>query len=165
MRAKRSKFRPGDVFEVDLENGFRGYGIVAAGNDHAFFDLRSRQTPPLEEILSKKVIFRVPVSQEPFASGSWRILGNAPLTGELLEPAVYRNQPVGSNEVFRYQSGKLTPSSVDEVKDLELLAVWLGQHIVDRLNDHFAGKQNRWVELFRTIRRYDPKTGQELKPN
>jgi hypothetical protein len=165
VSAKRTKFGPGDIFEVDLGDGFRSYGIVAAGNDHAFFDLRSRQTPPLEEILSKKVIFRVPVSKEPFASGKWRRLGNVPLLAELREPAAYRNQPVGSNQVFRYQSGRLTPSSVEEVKDLELLAVWLEQHIVDRLNDHFAGKRNRWVEYFKTIRRYDPKTGQEVKPS
>ena len=165
MRAKQRKYRPGDVFEVNLGDGFRSYGIIAAGNDHAFFDLRSRQTLPLDEILTHRVIFRVPVSKEPFAAGHWQILGHAPLTGELREPAIYRNQPVGSNQVFRYQSGKLTPSSVEEVKTLELLAVWPEQHIVDRLNDHFAGRQNRWVELFKTVRRYDPKTGQEVKPN
>jgi hypothetical protein len=165
VRAKQRKYRPGDVFEVDLGDGFHGYGIIAAGSDHAFFDLRALQTPPLDEILTHRVVFRVPVSREPFASGHWRIVGNASLTGELREPAVYRNQPVGSNRVFRYQSGKLTPSSVEEVENLELLAVWLEQHIVDRLNDYFAGRQNRLVELFKTVRRYDPKTGQEVKPN
>lgn len=162
--AKRPKAELGDVFEVHLGDGHFAFGVVAAGNDHAFFDLRSQHPPSLEQIVSKRVIFRVPVAQDVFSSGRWKILGNVTLKGALSEPAAYRNQPIGSNEVFLYRSGRFTPATVAEVRDLEPLAVWFDQHIVSRLNNYFAKQPNQMAEQLKTIKQYDPVTGQEIKP-
>jgi hypothetical protein len=155
--------RPGDVFEIDLGDGHFAFGIVCSGNDCAFFDLRSNRRPPIEEIVSRKVIFRISVAQDAIASGRWKMLGSAALRGELAEPAAYRNQPVGTNQLFLYRAGTLTPATVDDVKDLELLAVWFDLHVEERLRDYFAHRPNRTAEYYKIIKKYDPTTGQEIK--
>jgi hypothetical protein len=153
----------GDVFEIDLGDGYYAFGIVCAGNDCAFFDLRSSKTPSLEEILSHKTIFRIPVAKDAFAPGRWKVLGNAALRGALAEHAEYRNQPVGSNQLFLYRAGKFTPASLEDVKDLEPLAVWFDQHVEERLRDYFAHRPNRTEEYFKKIKRYDVASGQEIE--
>jgi len=85
------------------------------------------------------------------------------LAGALAEIAAYRNQPVGSNQLFIYKGGKVTPASLDEAKDLELLSTWFDVHVEERLMDHFSGRPNRTAEYFKIIKCYDPKTGQEIR--
>jgi hypothetical protein len=36
-----------------------------------------------------------------------------------------------------------------QIDNLERAAVWSATHIVDRLQDHFAGKPNKWVASMR----------------
>ena len=92
-------------------------------------------------------------------------MGKIDLRGELAEPASYRNQPVGSNQLYLYRAGELTRADEDEVRDLELTAWWSAENIEQRLRDHFAGRLNAFVEMFKVIKRYDPQTGQEIKSN
>lgn len=113
------------------------------------------------DILCRPVIFRIPIDQDILKSGNWPIIGNAPLTGGLAEPATYRNQPVGSNQLYLYRAGEVREATVEEVWELELLAVWIEVHIVERLLDHFAGRLNRTFEYFSKIKFYGP-NGQEI---
>ena len=95
-------------------------------------------------------------------AGGWRILGNLPLAGALAEYQAYRNQPVGSNQLYIYRAGQFTPAGVDDVRHLEAFAFWFPAHIVERLQDHFAGRPNRTFEFFKRIKKYDLQTGQEI---
>jgi hypothetical protein len=163
VRPKRQRHKEGDVFQIDLGNGHHAFGIVAAGKDHAFFDIFTEVVPSLKEITSARVAFRLWGPADALGSGRWKIIGNIPLTGRLAERAAYRNQPVGSNQVYLYRAGVLTPAELGEVKDLELTAWWNADSVEQRLKDHFAGRTNPTAERFKTIKKYDPRTGQEIK--
>jgi len=155
--------KDGDVFQIDLDTGRHAFGIVAAGGEHAFFDVLAEIVPRLEEIAGARVAFRVWGPADAIRSGRWRVIGNVPLAGKLAEPSAYRNQPVGSNQLYLYRAGVLTPATLDEVKDLELAAWWDADSIEQRLKDHFAGRANVTAEYFKRIKKYDPRTRQEIK--
>jgi hypothetical protein len=71
------------------------------------------------------------------------------LSGELAQPGVYRHQPVGSKQAFRYSSGKSFPASAVEVAPLEALATWFSMHIEQRLRNHFLNLPDPTVESLR----------------
>lgn len=156
------RLRPGDVFAIPLGDGTHGFGQLCwEANDCAFFDLRCEPVPAIADILCHSVLFRVPIDQSVLKSGRWPAIGNVPLTGDLAEPASYRNQPVGSDHLYLYRAGEFREATVEEVRDLELLSVWCEEHIVERLLDHFAGRLNRTVEYFKTMRVSGP-DGQDI---
>jgi hypothetical protein len=139
------------------------YGVLATGNDVAFYDVLAPSTPSLDLLMTQRIAFRVYVVQKggPFF-GQWKHIGSTSLTGDLLEPSKYRNQPVGSNDLFVYQAGKFTSAAYDEVKDLEPFVIWFPMHIEERLRDHFEGRPNQAFEFLNRIKRYDPVTHLEI---
>lgn len=154
--------KAGDVFQIPLGDGAYGFAQLCwKGRDCAFFDLKSGTVPSIDEIIANPVIFRTTVEQTILRSGRWPIIGNRPLAGALAEPASYRTQPIGSNQLYLYRAGERYKATLEEVKNLESLVIWLEEHIVKRLLDHFAGRPNRSVEYFRKIRRYGP-DGQQV---
>ncbi|RTL29128.1 MAG: hypothetical protein EKK47_13895 [Burkholderiales bacterium] len=157
------KPKEGDVFAIPL--GELGYGFcqVCKTGDFAFFDLVSADIASIEHVLDKSIAFRVPAAGEPVREGAWSFLGNAPLRKGLDEPALYRNQPVGSNQVYIVKGNERFPASVDEAKDLEVMSWWFVNQLVERLQDYFAGRPNREFESTRLIKKYDLLTGQEIK--
>lgn len=164
-RSTRQRTPPekeGDVFAIPLGDDKYGFGQVCRGLDHAYFDLQSNIIPPLPEVVSGPVVFRVPVGKHTIRAGGWKILGNLPLVGPLAEYQAYRNQPVGSNQLYICRAGQFTQATLDEVRHLEALAFWFPMHIVERLRDHLAGRPNSTSEFFKKIRTYDPQTGQEI---
>ncbi len=159
----RRKQKEGDVFQVELGDGRYAFGIVAAGDEHAFFDFCALTIPRVDEVVATKVAFRIWGPADAISSGRWKVLGNIPLSGSLAEPGSYRNQPVGSNQLYLYRGGSRTPATVEDVKDLEATAWWNAEHVEQRLRDHFAGKPNALVERLKVIRKYDPNTGEEIR--
>lgn len=114
----------------------------------AFFDFRSKnELEDVEEILRHRIAFRVPVAPDAAASGGWRLLGIAQLRGQLAERACYRHRPVGSQEAYLYKAGVSSPASPEELEGLEDLSTWFSTHVEERLEDHFAGRPNRHVEM------------------
>ena len=118
--------------------------------------------PPLETLASSPIIFRVPLVSDAAKRGGWTVLGNVPLIGLLGVPAAYRNQPVGSNQLYIIVGNARNRATYDEVKDLEAMSWWFEHQVVRRLNDHFNGTKNQDAEILRRIKIYDPQSGQEI---
>jgi immunity protein 26 of polymorphic toxin system len=151
-----TKLQAGDIFAVPLGDGTYGAGQVCyKGRDCAFFDVRTNAMPTVSEVEARPVVFRVPMERSIYETGVWPRIGSAPLAGGLAAPASYRTQPVGSNQLYKYRDGQRVSATREEVADLELLANWFEEHIVERLLDHFAGRPNRTVTEFRKIKVYD----------
>jgi hypothetical protein len=43
-------------------------------------------------------------------------------------------------------TGEMTPATKEQCIGLECAAVWEAEHVVDRINDHYAGRKNKWLE-------------------
>ena len=162
---RQRKPKEGDVLAIPLGDGTYAFGQVCkGGGSYAYFDLRSNQFLPIDEIVSCPVAFRVAMVGDSAKNGGWTILGNLPLIGPLAELASYRNQPVGSNQLYLVKGNQRIPATYDQVKDLEVMSWWYEDHVVQRLIDHFAGRPNLEFDSTRRIKVYDPKTGQEIDP-
>ena len=121
----------------------------------AFYDLRCRVVPRIEEIPTSPVIFKVWVMNHAVTSGRWPVLGNAPLTDDLLEPpAFFKQDPISGQLSITYVGGgDEVPASFADCLHLERASVWDPDHVEARLNDHFAGRKNRWFESMRPRKR------------
>lgn len=161
---RQRKPKEGDVLATPLGDGSYGFGQVCHTGDYAFFDLRAVDFPSIEDIVARPVAFRVPMVGGSAKAGGWVVLGNLPPAGPLAEAADYRNQPVGSNQLYLIKGNECIPASYEEVRDLELMSWWFEHHVVERLQDHFAGRENPMAERFNKIKTYDPQTGQEIDP-
>ena len=158
---RQRKIREGDVFAISLGDGTHGFGQVSRGGDYAFFDLRRKELPDIAEVVRSPIAFRVPMVGDSAREGRWISLGNAPLLGALAQEASYWNQPVGSNQLRICRGTTFVPATAAEVGGLELMAWWYEGHVVQRLIDHFEGRQNPLAESFKIIKIYDQQTGRE----
>jgi hypothetical protein len=63
-------------------------------------------------------------------------------------PFFKRDSISGKLSIYTERGGKSfeKDATLEECKQLECAAVWSANHIIDRLNDHFSGKPNKWVE-------------------
>ena len=112
----------------------------------AFYDLQSTKKLPIEEIKEAGIAFKVWVMDKPITTGRWPIIGNLPLTEELTKPIAFVNQDPISKRIYKLQNSIEMDICKEEALQLERAAVWSACHIEDRLADHFAGVENKWVK-------------------
>lgn len=165
MAKKRGRRRVGDVVAVPLgcepaddrqtaEPGDRGefaFARVLPSPLMAFYDLKSWDIPEPDVILAAPILFKVCVREGAVTSGLWPVITNVELTEELTRPVEFFKQDAISGRLTIYcdSTGEERPATLEECQELECAAVWDHTHVVDRLNDHFAGRKNTWVELLR----------------
>ncbi len=147
MNKKKSKktFEEGDVFSIPLRPSGYGFGLVCAGKDFAFFNFRSESTTPPNGLQNLPLAFRVPVANDAPRTGGWIVIDNVELQGEYAKPGRYLHKPVGSTQCYIYSGGKEVAASLDECKGLEVLSTWFSFHVQERLEDYFAGRENKYV--------------------
>jgi hypothetical protein len=134
-----------------LGDGTFAFGRVLQESLVAFYDLRRDAIPNLDYIIRSKVAFKVDVMNYAITDGDWPILGNLPLEPELLvEPVFFKKDPItGELTFYRDSTQEEIPATRAQCRRLECAAVWEPEHVVERLNDHFAGRPNPWVESMR----------------
>lgn len=116
----------------------------------AFYDFKAHEVPPVEAIVVKPIAFKTWVMKYAISDGDYQVIGHLPLTPDLLEkPPFFKQDPLNGKLSITYDGGDEQPATRKEIEGLEHAAVWEPEHIVDRLNDHFAGQPNAWVELTR----------------
>lgn len=150
-RKRRFRRTLGDVIAIALGDGTYSYGRVLREPLIAFYNLRSETILPMESVLSCPIAFVLFVMNYPITDGTWPVIGNAPLAGNLLdEPLFFKRDSIsGALTIYRDSTGKEIPATREQCKNLERAAVWEPNHIVSRLQDHFAGRPNKWVESLR----------------
>jgi len=138
---------PGNVLLVDLGANRYAFGRVCPSTI-AFYDLKVREVPPLDEIIVRPLLFNIWVVDYAITEGDWPVIGHVPLEQELLvEPLFFKRDPITKTlTIYRDSTGEEIPAIKAECEALECAAVWEPEHVVDRLNDHFTGKPNKWVQ-------------------
>ncbi|MBZ4417073.1 immunity 26/phosphotriesterase HocA family protein [Myxococcus sp. RHSTA-1-4] len=149
--ARRVRRRVGDIVAIPLSEGRLAFAWVLPEPLMAFFDFRAREpAPPVEEIAGKPIAFSLWVMNHAVTSGLWPVLGRVTVPEELLRPpAFFKQDPLSGALSITHDGGDERPASREECLHLERAAVWEPGHVVDRLEDHFAGRPNKWVESLR----------------
>ena len=145
---KKIRRKVGDVVSIPLGDDHYTFGRVLKGRLMAFYDYSSIEEPTIAEIISKPVMFRVWVTDEPIVNGRWPVIGNVPLEDWLTEKVWFYKQDAISKLLTLYPSdsiGEEIPATLEQCRGLENAALWRIMHIESRLQDHFAGQDNKWV--------------------
>jgi len=139
--------RYGELVVIPLGQACYGYGQALREPEIAFFDLRSDGAVlNAAEVEGTAVAFRLWVQR--YGPLSWQKLGVASLPPGLQADVPRFKQDALTSKFSIYLSGSERPASREEVEGLECAAVWDPSHVVDRLNDHFAGRLNKWHQSF-----------------
>lgn len=150
MEKKRQRWRPGSIVKIPLNDSEWGFGRVLESPLMAFYDLKSSEVPSLEVIISQPIAFRIWVMKYAVTQGDFSVIGYLPLSEDLLErPLFFIQDTLNGKLSVTYDGGDRWPATYNAVKDLECAAVWEPEHVIDRLNDHFAGRASKWVELMK----------------
>lgn len=132
-RTRRPK--AGDICAIALPENTWGFGrILEGGGVIAFYDLRTPEHPPLDEIIQAPIAFKVWVSGRTL-SKKWQIIGNVPLEDSLKEVPLFstfrrgdKGEPMLSPDGSTYIS-----STPKEAGEKEFLFIWEPEHIEERL--------------------------------
>lgn len=154
-RASRAS---GRVVRIDLGDGRCGYGRQLSGVIVEFYDRVGveGEVTDLLELVAEPVAFRIWVMSSAFRRDGWDLLDvvtldedettrihrfakQDPITGRI---SIYWSDPVSG--AFGERA-----ATFPECRDLETAAVWSGEHVEDRLRDHFDGRPNKWVDSLR----------------
>ena len=147
---KYYRWKPGNFVSIPLGEQKFGFGRVLEDHLIAFYDLLSEHVLPTEEIEKHTILFKTGVMSYAITKGEFSIIGHSPLSKDLLERPKFFMQDISTGELSITENGEhLTPATYDECVTLEALAAWEPEHIIDRLRDHFDGKENVWVEQMR----------------
>ena len=151
MKNIRVKRRVGDVVEVSLGNGYVGFGIVLKEPLIAFFNVRTKERLSIDAILEHSIAFSIWVMNHAVTKGEWEVIGHAEVPATINQrPPFFKKDPISGKLSITYDGGDETSTELQQVKEFERAAVWEPSDVVDRLNDHFDGKPNTWVEMLRT---------------
>lgn len=148
-RHKTAEPEVGSILEIPLSNGRTAYGRVLTNPLMAFYDIQSETPLSPTEILKSPVAFMIWVMNSAVASGRWRVVGHAPLEQALETSPWFFKQDAISRALSLYREGVERPATIEECLGLERAAVWSAEHVESRLEDHFAGQPNKWVEGMR----------------
>ena len=147
--AKRQQRTTGGILEIDLGNGYYNYAQIL-DQDIVFFDIYVEEKLDNVNILvNKEPLFFLGVYDDVITKGRWLKIGKLPVresfqsvpnkfTQDQLDPSKF--------ELYITDTGEMKPATRDECEGLEYAAVWEADHVEDRLRDHYAGKENVWVQ-------------------
>lgn len=111
----------------------------------AFYDLKTREIPEIEDILRSDILFKIYVMNYSVTSGRWPVLANVVLEPELKEEITfYKIDPI-TKECFLYENHIDNPASEEDCSGLEKAAVWDPEYVEDRLRDHYLRVPCIWL--------------------
>ena len=149
--AKKQRRKSGDIVEIGIDNK-KYFARVLEDPFFAFYDIQIDLDIQVscEDIIMKPILFKIAVMKYAITSGRWKVIGNLPLSDDLLEPPVFFRQDGLNDELFLYYAdGTEEPASFEQCAKLECAAVWDPDHVEDRLVDHYHGRPNCWYESMR----------------
>ena len=150
MRSQRIAI--GDIVRIELDNDSHSYACVLPHASFAFYDYCGNEELPIEEIVRKPILFFAAVMARATKTGRWSKEGHCELDPHLAPPPKFIQDPLNPKSFSLYfNDGRIVPSSREECTGLERCSVWEPEHIEERIRDHFAGRENRWLKL-QTIR-------------
>ena len=146
-KPKRQKRKKGDIVQIDLGDGFHSYARVLEEAMFAFYDSRTANDLPVDQIISCRILFSIAVMNHAVMRGRWKIVGHIPLEEALVVSRPRFIQDALKPESFSiYERGAIRPATREECIGLECAAVWDPTHAEDRIRDHYLGRKNKWLE-------------------
>jgi hypothetical protein len=153
MAIRNKKHQPGTFVEIPLAGGRRGFARLLPGSLVDVLDAFAGSGPStdLAAVASQPALFTTSVENS--SVNAWKPIGHINLDPSALARVVEfaHCDALNGNLSVRWRdlgSGSWgeRPASLEEFRGLEPSAVWSGTQIAERLDDHLAGRPNRYLE-------------------
>jgi len=151
QKVKASKFEPGSVLRVDLDDQWHTYArIVTRTPKIAIHDCRvSAPEQDLLAIVKTPVLFVLAVGGHA-DSGDWPKVGHVPLElAPVPIPEQFMQDLVTGTCRIVDDSFNARPAKPEQCVGLERAAVWDPVHVVERIRDHYAGRPNKHMDYMK----------------
>ena len=146
----RVRFQPGLVMRIPLEDGMHTYGRMLQASPYvAFHDFRTTdEEPDLSKVVASPVLFVLASGAvRSLENGEWKSVGKV-LLSEVDTPIPLQfMQNIGNINDMSVMDhlGNRRAATFEECENLERASVWQAEHVEERLNDHYAGRENQEV--------------------
>lgn len=151
-RKKKTRRVVGDIVAVPMSGGRFGFAWVLAEPLMAFLGHVAPSTDSVSaaDLRGKPVAFSVWVMNRAVTDGLWPVVAHGEVPEQFATPPLFFKQDPLSGALSTTRGGfEERTASADEVRGLERAAVWTPKQVVERLEDYFAGRPNKWVETLR----------------
>src|SRR4051812_4128156 len=71
IMTSRPPVQPGDIVRIPLPDGYAAYAHALQWPALAFYDVKTREEPQLDELTMKPVLFKICVAADAFRSKRW----------------------------------------------------------------------------------------------
>ncbi len=141
------RFVPGGVLKLSLASQNAAYAVFLEVLPYIAFYSGSLR---LEELQRSEAnpLFIIAVQRSAYSHGRWgRLLYRVPKEHLPGIPAFFRQNPMDLSDCeIVTASGESRSASQEECVGLERSAVWSAEHVESRLEDHYANRQNAFLE-------------------
>lgn len=151
-KPKRQQRTIGSIVKIPLEDGFHTYARILKTR-FAFYDLRTKEEiTDMQKIVSAPILFITAVNDYSVTRGLWLKVGKVSLEEVPVPlPPQFVQDPIIPDRFFIEHKGVRRPATKEECYGLERASVWTPEGIQKRLNDHYAGRKNYFVEKARNL--------------
>ena len=145
-KLKRQQRTVGSIVKIPLENGFWTYARVLEIK-MAFYDAKTSQDLDISEIVEKPILFFATVYDSAITKGFWEKIGKKlPLEAHLLDlPPTYSQDILNPTKFEIHFDNYSRPATQEECLGLEVDSIWTYEGIEERLNDHYANRENEFL--------------------
>ncbi|MGP3923606.1 hypothetical protein [Streptomyces sp. 8N616] len=147
------RFTVGGVLEIPLSGGRVAYGEMLATRPYLAFFAGGPATGEkgAQEALQHEPLFIVAVHKSAYSQGRWgSFVHRAPKDELPAVPEFFRQNAMNLADCQITDAlGNTRPATPQQCVHLERSAVWEAEHIESRLEDHYAGRPNAFVESLR----------------
>jgi hypothetical protein len=148
---KRQRLKEGAIVKIPLQDGYHSYGRLLYNPYVEIFDYHTKEdVTNMDEIVSKPVLFTLSVYNDAITKGRWKIVGEKLYSPDKKIPLQFMQDITDPKECHLIDAlGNMRRVSLKECRGYERAVVWEPEHIEERIEDHFAGRSNIWVETFK----------------
>jgi hypothetical protein len=156
-KRKRQKFKEGAVVKIVLSHNRIVFGRLLPSFQIGIYDCiynKDFETSSIMEVYNLKTLFYCTFFKNIITNGLFEIVGFRELTSNELNsiPPSYNQDKVNINDcVIFYYDGRERKATPQECIGLEKSSVWEAASLVERIEDLYAGKKNKYAELFKVI--------------
>ncbi len=148
--SNKQRWENGAILKIPLDDVWFIYGQMLPHEncEIAVYDSRTKVDINPNDIIRYPVLFRVAVHKSVYNNGKWIKTGKASIPKDLSQPRETYIEDVISDKFSIYKLGDIRPASKEECIGLDCCAVWEANHVEDRINDHYAGRDCIWLDEF-----------------
>ncbi len=103
---KKSNYKLGDVFEIEIENGRKGIGRILKIDEPTVFIELFKVNPKtcfiynFEEIVNSPVLLSIWTTDIGLKKKIWNIVSNIPIEGEVVMPEFWKRDAINRDKYF-----------------------------------------------------------------